>query len=737
MANRTLTQFVTGPVPILGFAILLLTTLVLMSDATQNSTRFGELYSLLLVVNALGLIALGALIGWNLVRLLKQVRDQHAGAALTVRLVTMFVVLAVTPLLIVYAFSWQFLNRGIDSWFDVRIESALDDALKLSQAALDVRMRELLRETESIASQLSAFSDDAASIALEDARQNSSAVELSLIAPNGRILAASSDDPTSIVPDQPADGILLQLRQTQSYIGLDPIGDKGLHIRIAVTVPEIVSGAKRRILQALYPVAERMNTLADSVESAYAKYRELAYLRKPLKISFTLTLTLVLLLSLLTAVWAAFVSARRMVAPLRDLAYGTQAVAHGDLETRLPQSSADEVGFLVDSFNDMTKTLALARDETRRSQQELESQRTYLQAVLARLSSGVITLDDEHRVITSNKAAQQILGVELEQILDQPLEAAAQINPHLASLSDALVPHFSEGDDDWREQVVLFGAEGRQVLMCRGATLPVSEHVAAGHVVVFDDVTALIQAQRNAAWTEAARRLAHEIKNPLTPIQLSAERLRHKYLDKMSSQDAEILDRLTRTIVQQVEGMKEMVNAFSDYARTPQVRPQWLNLNTLVADVVELYRSDVSAGTIKTRLSRELPAIYADPDRIGQVLHNLIKNALEASTTGQGAGVAVETRCVKDSARSYISLTISDSGGGFADGIIEQVFEPYVTTKPRGTGLGLAIVRKIVEEHGGVVYARNNRRGGATVSVRLPAKSGAEERSGNMTREAV
>ena len=501
MANRTLIQFVTGPVPILGFAILLLATLVLMSDATQNSTRFGELYSLLLVVNALGLIALAGLISWNLVRLLKQVRDRHAGAALTVRMVTMFVVLAVTPLLVVYAFSWQFLNRGIDSWFDVRIESALDDALKLSQAALDVRMRELLRETESIASQLAAFSDDAASIALEDARQSSSAVELSLITPNGRILAASSDDPTSILPDQPDDSILLQLRQTQSYIGLDPIGDKGLHIRIAVTLPEIVSGAERRILQALYPVAERMNTLADSVESAYAKYRELAYLRKPLKISFTLTLTLVLLLSMLTAVWAAFVSAQRMVAPLRDIAHGTKAVAGGDLETRLPQSSADEVGFLVESFNNMTETLALARDEARRSQQELESQRTYLQAVLARLSSGVITLDDEHRVITSNKAAQQILGVEPEQILDQSLDDAVRLNPHLASLSDALLPHFSQGDDDWREQVVLFGAQGRQVLMCRGATLPVSENIAAGHVIVFDDVTALIQAQRHAAWS--------------------------------------------------------------------------------------------------------------------------------------------------------------------------------------------------------------------------------------------
>ena len=739
MANRTLSRLVRGPAPVLAFVVLLLVSLALMSDATQDSTRFGQLYSALLIVNALGLIALGGLIGWNLIGLLGQVRRRHAGAGLTVRMVTMFVVLAVTPLLVVYAFSWQFLNRGIDSWFDVRIEQALDDALRLSQTALDVRMRELLIQTEALATDLSQTPNETVSIALEDARRRSGAAELALITSQGRVIASAIEDPTSIVPVQPADSILIQLSQGQSYIGLDPIGDEGLHIRVAVAIPGGAPAEGRRFLQALYPIAERMNTLADSVETAYAKYQELAYLRKPLKISFTLILTLVLLLSLFAAVWAAFFSAHRMVAPLRDLAHGTQAVAAGDLETRLPpQSGSDEVGFLVESFNEMTRKLARAGEETHRSQVELERQRTYLEVVLARLSSGVITLDEEQRLFTSNKAASQILGVELQVGLDKTLPELCADYPHLNALNDALHPHLAKGDDDWREEVSLFGSSGRQVLMCRGATLRVFDKPIPGYVIVFDDVTALIQAQRDAAWTEAARRLAHEIKNPLTPIQLSAERLRHKYLNKMSADEAQLLDRLTRTIVNQVEGMKAMVNAFSEYARSPQLRPRSLDLNALVLDIIELYRVENSKFEIRTRLARDLPPLYADPDGIRQVLHNLIRNALEASTNTTSPRVTIETRCVDQANTMYINLSVRDRGSGFADDIIEQVFEPYVTTKPGGTGLGLAIVRKIVDEHGGVVFVKNNRGSGATVGIRFSVVAGsANLTDADVAREAV
>ena len=706
-------------VPIIVLAALLLASLVLLSDATQNSARFSEIYSMLLMVAALGLVALVALIGWNLARLLTQVRQQQAGARLTVRMVAMFVLLSVTPVIVVYYFSMKFLLTGIDSWFDVRVETALDDALELGRTALGVRMRELLKQTEMMASDIANTSDEQAPRLLDDIRRRSGATELTLMASKGHVVASSNVDPVAFIPNKPSETTLLQVRQSGPYIGLDPITEIGLHARVAVALPEIIPTGEPRILQALYPIPERMSTLAESVQAAYAQYRELAYLRKPLKTSFTLTLSLVLLLSVLMAVWAAFLSARRLVAPLRNLAEGTRAVAAGDFETQLPPSGNDEISFLLVSFNDMTRRLARARDEARLSQQQVEAQRAYLEAVLRRLSTGVLTLDNERRLVTVNQAACQILGVDLEAHRGESLTTICEHHDHLLALVDALASHADAQSADWREEIVLFGASGRQVLMLSGAPLGSGDNMVAGHVMVFDDITALIQAQKNAAWSEVARRLAHEIKNPLTPIQLSAERLRHKYLARLEQEEAAVFDRLTRTIVQQVEAMKEMVNAFSDYARSPRMEPKRTDLNELVRDVVELYRNWPSADSVVATLDRLVPPLDADPNRLRQVLHNLVRNALEASTDVTRP-VEVSTCNVRDSLRHHVDIRVRDHGPGIPAEILDRVFEPYITTKPKGTGLGLAIVKKIVEEHGGLVWAENHPQGGASVVMRFP-----------------
>ncbi len=730
MAYRALKRFVTGVGPILAFVLLLLVSLVLMSNATQGSARFGQLYSVLLVINTLGLITLAGLIGWNLFTLLRQVARGQAGARLTVRMVAVFVILSVTPVLVVYYFSLQFLHRGIDSWFDVRVERALDDALELSRSALGVRMRELLTHTEVVAGDLADLPDDEIAAGLDDTRRLSGASEFTLIGSNGRIIMSSSSDPTSIVPNRPSDAILVQLRQSGTYIGLDPIGDAGLHVRVVVRLPDDVPGTQPRILQALYPVAERTSALADTVQSTYAKYRELAYLRKPLKTSFTLTLSLALLLSLFAAVWAAFYSARRMVAPLQNLAQGTRAVADGDYETQLPESGEDEVGFLVESFNDMTRRLAKARDEARRSQQQVENQRRYLETVLSQLSTGVLTLDENGRLFTSNKAASQILGADLNGEAEKTLQEISQAYPHLHPFEHALQAHVADAGasstprSDWREEIIVLGPSGRQILMCSGTPLSASDGIFAGQLIVFDDVTDLIQAQRNAAWSEVARRLAHEIKNPLTPIQLSAERLRHKYLGKMQADDSNALDRLTRTIVQQVEAMKSMVNAFSDYARAPQMQLRDIDVNELVTDVVELYRASDSKIIIETECADDLPPLEADADRLRQILHNLIKNALEAGPSDGAARIVIETLLVKEPPRDLIEIRTHDFGRGLPEDMAEDIFDPHVTTKTKGSGLGLAIVKKIVEEHGGVVWAENQAGGGASIIVRLPVVSG-------------
>ena len=743
MAHRALKRLFTGIAPILVFVLLLLVSLVLMSNATQGSARFGQLYSVLLIINALGLIALAALIGWNLFTLLRQVSHGQPGARLTIRMVAVFVILSVTPVLVVYYFSLQFLHRGIDSWFDVRVERALDDALELSRTALGVRMRELLAHTEVVASDLVDLPKEQIAVGLDDSRRLSGASELALIGANGHIIASSSSDPTAIVPNRPSDAILVQLRQGGTYIGLDPIGKAGMHVRVVVNLPENVSTAEPRILQALYPVAERTSALADTVQSTYGKYRELAYLRKPLKTSFTLTLSLVLLMSLFAAVWAAFYSARRMVAPLQDLAQGTQAVADGDYETQLPETGEDEVGFLVESFNDMTRRLARARDETRRSQQQVEDQRRYLETVLSQLSTGVLTFDEWGRLFTSNKAAEQILGVDLGAETGRTLAQMSEEHTNLLPLTHALEAHVARADSDeasgadWREEVILVRTSGRQTLMCSGTPLSASGGSFAGQVIVFDDVTDLIQAQRNAAWSEVARRLAHEIKNPLTPIQLSAERLRHKYLGNPQIDDIDALDRLTRTIVQQVEAMKSMVNAFSDYARAPQIQLSDVDVNELVTDVVELYLAGDNEAIIETSLATDVPPLEADADRLRQIFHNLIKNALEASPPDTPARIRIETQFVKRPSRDIVEIRTRDDGRGLPENLAEDIFDPQVTTKTKGSGLGLAIVKKIVEEHGGVVWAENRAEGGASIVMQFPVVS-RDARSTPMTqRQAI
>jgi nitrogen fixation/metabolism regulation signal transduction histidine kinase len=698
-----------GVGPFLGLTLVLLVSLKLMSDATEDSATFGRLYALLLAVNVLGVVALGGLIAVNLGSLLRQRRAGLAGSRLASRMVVIFVLLAGTPVLVVYYFSVQLLQRGIDSWFDVRVERALDDALDLSRTSLDTRMRELHRQIETLAAELVGTPNEVLAARVEDHRERIGATELSVLSGQGRILASSSAETTAILPSQPDEAVLLQVRQAGSFVGLDPLPETGLVVRALARVPEIAPSHETRLIQAIFPVAERMGMLAEGVQEAYAHYRELTYLRGPLKTSFVLTLTLVVLLSLLGAMWAALFSARRLAAPVRDLVEGTRAVAAGDYETRLPQSGRDEMGFLVESFNEMTRRLAQARDEANRSQQAVEEQRTYLEAVLARLSSGVATVDERQRLRTANAAAGQILGVDLQAEIGNPIRTIAEAHPHIEPMFLAFERHLASRAADWREEVGLFGPNGRQVLMCRGTPLT----GGAEHVVVFDDVTALIQAQRDAAWSEVARRLAHEIKNPLTPIQLSAERLQDK--------DREVLDRLTHTIIQQVEAMKEMVNAFSSYARTPQMRVEPLDVNVLVREVVELYRYNRAAMRVEAALEDHLPWVDGDPGRLRQVLHNLLKNAIEACDNSPDCAVVVRTRYLEDRGTRHVELAVEDTGPGFAAELVERLFEPYVTTKSRGTGLGLAIVKKIVEEHGGMVRAETRPEGGARVLIRLPA----------------
>lgn len=705
---------------VLLFACML-TSLVILSKALQNPAQFDEFYTGLLIFNTLGLLALVILIGLNIRSLINQARERIAGARLTVRMVTMFAILSVTPVLILYYFSLDFLYRGIDSWFDLRVEQALDDSLELSRLGLEERMKELLRQSEEMAEEIARTPDASIPLEVDRLRTRSGADELTVITRQGIIIGSSSANPDNLVPESPDDSVLFQVLQGNSYIGMDAIRNAGLSFRVVVNLPSYAFGVGPRILHALYPVTERVNELAQSVQSAFTQYEELSYLREQLKLSFVLILTMVFLFSMFSAVWAAFYSARKLVAPIRDLAEGTKSVAEGDYHTRLRVPGNDELGFLVASFNDMTSKIASARDAAKLSQDEAETQQKYLEAVLERLSSGVLVLDSGNSLRTVNISGGRILGLDISEITGHPFGRVCERYKHLEQLHSTIRSHAGGGDKVWDRQVILFGASGRQVLMCRGTSVVPAREKAAVHIIVFDDITALLQGQRDAAWGEMARRLAHEIKNPLTPIQLAAERLRHKYLRSSPPDRADTLDRLTTTIINQVETMKGMVNAFSDYARAPATAPRAVDLNRLLEEVADLYR-DMDAGvTIKLNLTEAQSVISADPERLRQVFNNVIKNALDARREGKDLLLSVSTAHISQPAMDYMEIRIRDTGSGVNEDIMATVFEPYVTTKQKGTGLGLAIVKKIVEEHGGLVMIRNNAdEPGACVIIRLP-----------------
>jgi len=720
MSIIVLKRLTSGPYAAALLSILLLLSLYIMSGATEDSASFNQQYVLLLITILVGLTMLVVMIAVNVIGLYRRYKLGEPGSRLTTRLLVLFVVIAVIPVCVVYYFSVDFLHRGIDSWFDVRIEQSLNDSLELSRSSLDSRLRDLLRTTEQLAVDVADESEASAVLRLDDLRARSGASEMTLF--DGNRIVASSNIKAELVinPNRPDEAIFNDISFGRNYAGLDTIAGVGLQIRVVVRVPLVRADLGIRSLQALYAVTARQRELAASVQETFSTYNELVYLRSPLKYSFTLTLTLALLLSVLSAVWAAFYTARKLVAPITDLAEGTQAVALGDYSKRLPLPANDELGFLVESFNQMTRRIERARNDEQLSRDKVDEQQAYQACVLSNLSSGVMTLDAEQCLQTFNEAASQILSVDLTHVEGKSIKELASQHARLGRFVEILLEQM-EKHQQWSEEITLFGSAGRQVLVCRGVPMTDALETSGDTLIVFEDVTNLMQAQRNAAWGEVARRLAHEIKNPLTPIQLSAERLRHKYLDTMDAESAEVLDRATHTIVQQVEAMKDMVNAFSEYARAPQIKLEVLNLNTLVNEVLDLYRDDESNLRLDISLDPVMPHVEADAGRLRQLLHNLIKNSIEAmqDVTPQPE-IALRTLCMQESNCRYVELRIEDNGPGWMGDKESELFEPYVTSKQGGTGLGLAIVKKIVEEHGGMVAAEDRPEGGAMVVIRLP-----------------
>ena len=693
--------------------------LYLLSHASANSAVSGHSYTVLLGLNIALAAFLTILIGMQLWKLYRQMRERVIGSRLTLRLLGTFALMALIPGMIVYAVSVNFLTRSIESWFNVKVEAALDGGLRLGQNALDILLEDLREKGENMALSLALQSNTFQFSALNDLREKSGVQDAVLLTPQGRILVVSSSDSTVFLPEMPS---ISQLRQARShtYGTIEPIPDKGLYLRVLVPVTTTELHGETRILQLLQPVPKALSSTAEAVQEVYQDYQELSYTRGALKDVFALTLTLVLMLAMLSAVAFAFVLSRRLSAPLGVLAEGTRAIASGDYGKVLPAHGKDELGILVQSFNSMTRQLAEATQAAERNRARVEAARGRLETILSHLSSGVLAIDEHYRLRTWNPAAAEILGLDLEPLADQPLAELELIQPAFAPMTRAVLDHFQEaGTSEWQQQLEISGGRGLQVLLLRGTRLP--KGADSGYVLVFDDITTLLQAQRAAAWGEVARRLAHEIKNPLTPIMLSAERLEHKLASKLEGEDAAMLRRATHNIVSQVSAMKTMVDEFSEYARAPEANLAALDLNRLVQDVLALYEPHGIA--LQVELQPELPSVRGDATLLRQVLHNLLKNAQEALDSQTDSCISVKS----SHAGGVATLEIRDNGPGFPPEMLARAFEPYVTSKRHGTGLGLAIVKKIVEEHKGTIKIENAPQGGASILLRLPINEGNAE----------
>ncbi len=671
--------------------------LFLLATASSDTTFFARQYPLLLALNAAFAAVFAALVIYQLGVMARRYRARVFGTRLTLRLFLRFAALAVVPGLIVYAVSVQFLTRSIESWFDVKVDAALEGGMNLGQQVIDQMLIDLQTKARTMALELADIPAAQLVTHLERLRLQAGVQEALVINAKGRLVAAASDDVAKLVPELPSAALLRQARLQRGQTAIDAAPGRALALRAIVPLEPLALAAEPRFLQLRSVVPPTLARNAEAVEAAYRDYRQLALSREGLKRIYVVTLSFALLMALSIAIAVAVTQSRLLAEPLATLAQAMQAVARGDFSRPAPVTSRDELGVLTESFNSMTRQLEEARRVVEANRAALEAAKSRLENILANLSAGVLVFDQDLSLSISNRGAGAILGAELEEF------------------AELMRQHFREqGDKPWQLELQL-KATGKSV-HARAARLP--QATDGGYVVVFDDITQLINAQRATAWAEVARRLAHEIKNPLTPIQLSAERLEMKLAERLSRKDAEALRRSTGTIVNQVAALKAMVDDFRDYARLPAPELARLDLNALVSEVLALY--ETSPVPVSKRLSPNLPAVWADAAQIRQVIHNLVQNAQDALENVRAAGrsPSIEVRTELDGDR--VRLAVSDNGGGFPEELIARIFEPYVTTKPRGTGLGLAIVKKIIDEHHGSVAIENREPRGASVSVLLP-----------------
>ena len=712
----------------LGLVLLFLLTL-----ATRNRALYEQNFVWLASLNVAVAALLFLAIVWLAVRLALRFRLRKFGSRLLLKLAAIIGLVGVLPGLLIYTVSYQFVARSIESWFDVRVESALVAGLNLGRTALDTLSVDLSTQTRLAAEELARTPKGTSVLVLERVREQLAASDLVLWSGSGQALGSAGASRFNFSPERPANDLLRSVRANKVVARIEGLEDAGepvadgksgvAHVRVLALVnnTDFGIGSEPRYLEVISPLPPTLVADALAVQVANREYQERALGREGLQRMYIGTLTLALFLAVIGAVLLAVVLGNQLLRPLLVLAEGMREVAVGNLAPKEELPARDELAGLTRTFAHMTQDLADARSAVQRSMEQVDASRENLQTILDNLTTGVAVLDQNNRLLSANPGASRILHTSLSLCIGQPLAEVAGLQNFAAQvaqqfdlfLSDGM-PH---GGGHWQQSFEL-GADDATpfdrgiTLIARGALLPDN-----ARLLVFDDVSEIASAQRAQAWGEVARRLAHEIKNPLTPIQLSAERLAMKLQGKVQPTEQALLDKSVRTIVDQVDAMKRLVNEFRDYARLPAAEPVPTDLNALVRDILALY--DHTSAPVVTELASDLPRVMADPQQLRQIIHNLVQNAQDAMAGHGDAPVLLQTR--RSASGQWVRLLVIDQGPGFSENILKRAFEPYVTTKTKGTGLGLAVVKKIMEEHGGRVDIHNRvvdgRVAGAQVSL--------------------
>lgn len=726
-------------------AALGLVLMFLLTQATGNRELYERNYVLLFALNVAVAGLLLLVIGWIVLRLVLRLRKGKFGSRLLVKLAAIFALVGLMPGMMIYVVSYQFVSRSIESWFDVKVEGALDAGLNLGRVTLDTLASELANKTRVAANQLAQTPDATAGLALERLRDQLAVSDVVLWSASGQMIASAGDSRYSIKPERPP-GQLLRNARTQRVAtqieGLDEVALPGGEVPGVEPAPAAVAGSaavaaasapntaprikalalvsspgvglfgENRFLQVTELLPASLVANAIAVQEANREYQERALARGGLRKMYIGTLTLSLFLAVFGAVLLAVVLGNQLARPLLVLAEGVKQVAQGDLTPKAALQGKDELGGLTRSFADMTQQLADARGAVQKSMDQVDAARANLQTILDNLTAGVMVLDLQGRIHTSNPGATRILRAPLAAHHGRPLSEVPGMEAFAQGVQAQFDTYFGEntlhGIEHWQQSFELNTAQpgtpdNAITLIARGAKMPGNECL-----LVFDDVSEMVSAQRAQAWGEVARRLAHEIKNPLTPIQLSAERLEMKLTGKVAEPEQILLTKSVKTIVDQVDAMKRLVNEFRDYARLPAAELKPVDLNALVGDVIQLYASDNAVVPVQMELEPGCPEIKADSQQIRQVIHNLLQNAQDAQEglpAGRTALVTLKTEYSPSSRR--VRLTVRDNGSGFPEHILKRAFEPYVTTKVKGTGLGLAVVKKIADEHGARIDISN------------------------------